>query len=210
MLGLLGGTFDPVHVAHLRLAIEVRERLMLDEVRLMPAPRPRLRDAPQVDAATRLRLLHAAVHGVQGLTVDERELAASGPTRTIDTLRSVRHEEGSRPVCLIIGADAAARLHRWHQWEQLIELAHLIIARRPGAQLPGSGPVAALIERCADTRLSALREQPAGVIHICDIPGLDISATAVRDRLANGRSVEFLVPEGARQILLKEKLYASK
>jgi nicotinate-nucleotide adenylyltransferase len=73
-----------------------------------------------------------------------------------------------------------------------------------------SGPVAALIERCAGAHLSALREQPAGVIHICDIPGLDISATAVRDRLANGRSVEFLVPEGARQILLKEKLYASK
>jgi len=210
MLGLLGGTFDPVHVAHLRLAIEVRERLELDEVRLMPAPRPRLRDAPQVDAPTRLRLLHAAIHGVPGLAIDERELAASGPTRTIDTLRSVRDDESTRPVCLIIGADAAARLDRWHEWERLIELAHLIIARRPGSQLPSNGPVAALIERCADTRVSALGEQPAGVIHICDIPGLDISATAVRERLAHGRSIEFLVPEGARQILMKEKLYAAR
>lgn len=209
MLGLLGGTFDPVHVAHLRLAIEVRERLQLDEVRLMPAPRPRLRDVPQVDAPTRLRLLQAAVNGVPGLAVDERELAASGPTRTVDTLRSVRDDEGERPVCLIIGADAATRLDRWHEWQRLIELAHLIIARRPGAQLPSSGPVATLIERCGDTRLSALSDQPAGVIHICDIPGLDISATAVRDRLAQGRSVEFLVPEKTHQILVKENLYAS-
>lgn len=209
MLGLLGGTFDPVHVAHLRLAIEVRERLMLDEVRLMPAPRPRLRDTPQVDATTRLRLLHAAVDGVAGLSVDERELAASGPTRTVETLRSVRRDEGNRPVCLLIGADAAARLDRWYEWEQLVELAHLVIARRPGAQLPCSGPVAELLERCTDTQLSSLHQQPAGIIHVCEIPGLDISATAVRDRLANGHSIEFLVPEGARQILMKEKLYAS-
>ena len=208
MLGLLGGTFDPVHVAHLRLAIEVRERLSLDEVRLMPAPNPRLRDAPQVDAATRLRLLHAAIRGMQGLAVDERELSTSGPTRTVETLRSLRNDEGSRPLCLIIGADAAARLDRWHEWEQLIELAHLIIARRPGSQLPSRGPVAALIERCGDTRVCALGRQPAGVIHVCDIPGLDISATAVRERLADGRSIEFLVPEGVRQILMKEQLYA--
>ena len=208
MLGLLGGTFDPVHVAHLRLAIEVRERLGLDEVRLVPAPNPRLRAAPRLVARTRLRLLHAAVDGIPGLCVDDRELTVSGPTRTVDTLRSIRNEQSNRPVCLILGVDAAARLDRWHQWERLIELAHLVIARRPGAQLPASGAVAALIERHADTRVSALAERCAGVIHICDIPGLDISATAVRDRLANDRSVEFLVPERVRQILLKERLYA--
>jgi nicotinate-nucleotide adenylyltransferase len=210
MLGLLGGTFDPIHVAHLRLAIEIRERLELDEVRLMPAPNPRLRGSPALDATTRLRLLHAAVDDIPGLSVDDRELAASGPTRTVETLRSVRKEQNERPLCLIIGADAAARLDLWHDWGRLIEFAHLVIACRPGSILPSSGAVATLIERHADTRLAALAERSAGVIHICDIPALDISATAVRDRLANDRSVEFLVPEGVRQILIEEKLYAGK
>ena len=132
MLGLLGGTFDPIHVGHLRLAIEVRERLGLDEVQLMPAPRPRLRGMPEVDADTRLRLLQAAVDGVGGLAVDAREMQADGPTRTVDTLESIRREQGARPVCWIMGADAAGRLDRWHRWERLIELAHLVIARRPG------------------------------------------------------------------------------
>lgn len=207
MLGVLGGTFDPVHVGHLRLAIEVRERVGLEQVRMLPAPRPRLRGVPQVDAATRLRLLAAAVAGVSGLAVDARELDAPGPTRTVDTLTALRAEQGTRPICLILGADAASRLHRWHAWEQLSELAHLIIARRPGARLPRSGPVAALLEARRDDDASALRGRPAGVIHVCDVPGLDVSATAVRERLAHGRSIEFLVPEEVRQMLLNEGLY---
>jgi len=207
MLGVLGGTFDPVHVGHLRLAIEVRERLGLDEVRLMPAPRPRLRGTPQVDPAIRLRLLRAAVAGVEGLAVDPRELDACGPTRTVDTLEGLRAEVGARPVCWIVGADAARRLHRWHRWQQLAVLAHLVIARRPGARLPRSGPVAELIAAHRDDACGALRARPAGVIQVCDIPGLDVSATAVRERLAHGRSVEFLVPEEVRRMMLNEGLY---
>jgi nicotinate-nucleotide adenylyltransferase len=210
MLGLLGGTFDPVHVAHLRLAIEVRERVNLDEVRLIPAPRPRLRDTPQVDAQTRLRLLRAAVHGIQGLAVDDRELASKGPTRTVQTLHSIRQDEGSRPLCLILGADAAARLDRWHEWQQLIGLAHLLIARRPGSHLPDNGPVAELITQHRQTQAEALRSQAAGFVYICDIPALDISATVIRERIANGQSIEFLVPEEVRQILIKENLYATR
>ena len=207
MLGLLGGTFDPIHVGHLRLAIEVRERLSLDQVWLLPAPRPRLRGAPQVDPETRLRLLSAAVEGVPGLAVDGRELDAAGPTRTVDTLDRVRAEQGQRPLCLIIGADAARRLGRWYAWERLTTLAHIVIARRPGARLPRKGPVAEHMAACHDDDPEALRRRPAGVIRVCDIPGLEVSATAIRERLAAGRSVEFLVPEKVRQMLLSEGLY---
>jgi nicotinate-nucleotide adenylyltransferase len=207
MLGLLGGTFDPIHVGHLRLAIEVRERLALDEVWLMPAPRPRLRGTPQVDPETRMRLLRAAIGGVEGLEVDGRELAACGPTRTVDTLVSVRREQGDRPVCLILGADTVRRLDQWHDWDRLVELAHLVIARRPGARLPRKGAVAELIRSHSDERTDALRHRPAGVIRVCDIPGLEISATAIRESLAAGRSIEFLVPEEVRQMLLNEGLY---
>jgi len=208
MLGLLGGTFDPVHVGHLRLAIEVREATGLDEVRLMPAPRPRLRGTPEICAQTRVRLLRAAVAGVPGLAVDTRELEADGPTRTVHTLEGVRREMGARPVCLILGADAAGRLDRWFDWQRLTSLAHLVIARRPGARLPRRGPVAELIEDCQDDDEDALRRRPAGVIRICRIPGLDISATGIRGRLAAGRSIEFLVPEEVRHMLLNEGLYA--
>lgn len=207
MLGILGGTFDPVHVGHLRLAIEVRERVGLDEVRMVPAPRPRLRGVPQVDAATRVRLLAAAVAGVSGLRVDARELDAPGPTRTVDTLGALRAEIGARPMCLILGADAASRLDRWHAWERLIGLAHLVIARRPGARLPRSGAVATLLEERREDDPAALTARPAGVIHVCEIPALDVSATAIRERLAQGRSIEFLVPEEVRQMLLSEGLY---
>jgi len=207
VLGLLGGTFDPVHVGHLRLAIEVRERLALDEVHLVPAPRPRLRSTPQVDPETRLRLLQAAVTGIAGLGVDGRELAAAGPTRTVDTLVSVREEQGDRPICLIIGADAARRLDQWHDWERLIDLAHLIIARRPGARLPRRGAVAELIAARGDDGADALRQRPAGVIRVCEIPGLEISATAIRESLAAGRAIDYLVPEEVRQMLLNEGLY---
>jgi nicotinate-nucleotide adenylyltransferase len=208
MLGLLGGTFDPVHVGHLRLALEVRERLGLDEVRLLPAPRPRLRDAPRVDAATRLRLLRAAVGSVAGLSVDARELDAPGPTRTVDTLEGLRREVGDRPLCWILGADAARGLDRWHAWERLTTLAHLVIARRPGARLPHQGPVAALITQCRDDAPGALSGRPAGVVRVCDIPAMDVSATGLRERLACGRSIDFLVPEEVRRMLLKEGLYA--
>ena len=207
MLGLLGGTFDPVHVGHLRLAIEVRERLAMDEVRLLPAPRPRLRDTPRVDAGTRERLLRAAVRGVDGLSVDARELAMTGPTRTVETLRALRTEVGSRPLCWILGADAVRRLDRWHAWEQLTELAHLVIARRPGARLPRRGAVAELIARLRDDDARSLVGRPAGVIHVCDVPGMDVSATGVRERLARGQSVDFLVPEEVRHMLLNEGLY---
>ena len=208
MLGLLGGTFDPVHVGHLRLALEVREAIGLDEVRLMPAPRPRLRAMPEVCPQTRVRLLRAAVAGVSGLAVDTRELDADGPTRTVHTLANVRRDVGSRPVCLILGADAAGRLDHWYEWQRLTSLAHLVIARRPGARLPRRGPVAELIEACRDEHEGALRQRPAGVIRVCQIPGLDISATGVRERLAAGRSIEFLVPEEVRHMLLNEGLYA--
>lgn len=207
MLGLLGGTFDPIHVGHLRLAIEVRERLALDEVRLVPAPRPRLRGTPQVDPETRVRLIRAAIAGVDGLAVDDRELAAAGPTRTVDTLADVRREQGERPVCLVIGADAARRLDRWHAWERLLTLAHLVIARRPGARLPRRGAVAALIAAHRDDAGDALSRRPAGVIRVCDVPGLDVSATAIRDRLAAGRAIDYLVPEEVRLMLLNEGLY---
>lgn len=203
-IGLLGGTFDPVHNGHLRLALEVREALDLREVRLLPAPSPRLRDAPARGLNTRLQLLHTAVDGIEGLRIDEREAQQSAPTRSIETLASFRDEFPQRSLCLILGADIAARLDHWHDWQHLADYAHLIFARRPGSDLPITGPVHEFIQQRLSNSREQLHTQTAGLVMICDIPGLDIAAREIRARLATGRSIDFLVPEKVKHMLLNE------
>ena len=203
-IGLLGGTFDPVHNGHLRLALEVREYLDLSEVRLLPAPSPRLREAPERALSTRLQLLHTAVDDIEGLRIDEREAQQSGPTRSIETLASFRSEFPQRSLCLILGADIAERLEHWHDWQRLADYAHLIFARRPGSDLPKTGPVHEFIQQRLNNSLEQLHTQSAGLVMVCDIPGLDIAARDIRARLAAGRSIDFLVPEKVKQMLLNE------
>jgi nicotinate-nucleotide adenylyltransferase len=203
-LGILGGTFDPVHNGHLRLAIEMRELLGLSEVKLVPALNPRLRDAPSIDAENRLRMLHAAVAGAGDLQVDDRELQRQGPSYTVDTLRSFREEFVDNPICLIVGMDAFVRFDQWHEWEALPELAHIAVAQRPGTAPPETGAVARLLETRKNDDPATLREDAAGRIIVCGIPGLDISATRIRALLGEGRSVRYLVPAPVHEILQEE------
>ena len=207
LLGLLGGTFDPVHCGHLRMAIETRERYALDEVVLMPAGAPRLREAPVADAALRMRLLQAAVAGVPGLGVDGRELERAGPTSTVDTLRELRDEWPDAHLVLILGADAFSRLARWTAWQLVPELAHLLVVRRPGARLPGRGVLGALLKRCRVDDPALLRSRRAGLLLLADLPLMDISATRVRDLLLAGRNPRFLVPDPVLPLLLGSGAY---
>ena len=206
-IGILGGTFDPVHCGHLRLAIEVRDRLGLDRVLLVPAPNPRLRETPTADVAHRLELLEAAVDGEPGLAVDARELERDGPTYSVETLESLRNEFPEEIIVFILGMDALRRLDRWHRWRELTELAHLVVAERPGDALPDTGPVADLLaqKRCDD---DALMAKPAGCIMICAPPLLDISATRVRQLLAEGRSIRFLVPDKVIEVIERTRCYS--
>lgn len=207
-IGILGGTFDPVHCGHLRLALEMRDALALDSVRLMPAPNPRLRDAPRADAAQRLALLEAAVEDEPGLAVDARELDREGPTYTVETLESLRREFPDEALVFILGMDSFARLDRWHRWRELTGLAHLAVARRPGGVLPGEGPVADLLARCRWEDTATLAETPAGRIAICEPPMLDISATRIRSLVARGRSIRFLVPDKVIELIDRTGCYA--
>ena len=209
-IGILGGTFDPVHCAHLRLALELRAALRLDSVRLMPAPSPRLRRAPEASADVRMRLLEAAVADVPGLEADGRELSRPGPTVTAATLRAMREELPDASLCLILGMDALSRLDAWIDFERIPALAHVVVAERPGApSLPSDGAVADVLRarRCDDP--NAIRAAPAGfVLFVRDVPTLDISATRVRSLRARGESIRFLVPDRVHDIIVKEDLYA--
>ena len=209
-IGILGGTFDPVHCAHLRLALELRATLRLDSVRLMPAPSPRLRGPPEASADVRMRLLEAALADIPGLEVDGRELSLPGPTVTADTLQAMREELPGASLCLILGMDAISRLDAWIDFERIPTLAHIVVAERPGAPaLPREGAVAHILRarRCDDP--DAIRTTPAGFVFLVrDVPTLDISATRVRSLRARGESIRFLVPDQVHDIIVKEDLYA--
>ncbi len=206
-IGILGGTFDPVHCGHLRLALEIREQLSLDAVRLLPAPNPRLREKPRADGSRRLELLAAAVDGVPGLEVDARELDRDGPTYTVETLESLRREFPDQVLVFILGMDSFQSLDRWHRWQELPGLAHLAVAHRPGGALPGPGPIADLLaqRRCDD--VATLAAEPAGRIMICEPPLLDISATRIRALVAEGRSIRFLVPDKVIELINRTRCY---
>lgn len=202
-VGVLGGTFDPVHIGHLRLAIEVRDALGLEEVRLIPSARPPHREPPLASPRQRLAMLRAAVVGDAGLLVDDREVRRPGRSYTVDTLKSLREELGEDTgLVLILGSDAFRQLHTWHQWETIPELAHLAVIVRPGfddedlaSQLP------------PDLKALLWPESGAPRATLVQIPPLQVSATRVRDLLGAGRSVRHLLPEAVLEFVHRNNLY---
>jgi nicotinate-nucleotide adenylyltransferase len=214
VLGLLGGTFDPLHVAHLRLGLEAREALGLGELCFIPAGTPPLRALPQCAAAHRLAMVERALAGMPGFSVDPGEvLAAAGtsaPSYTVATLERQRRQHGpQRPLLLLLGADAFARLESWHRWRELFALAHIGVATRPGHEIQvGAGDTALDAEFNARRGSAAdLAGAPAGRIVPFAITALEISATAVRERLARGLSVRYLVPDPVLDYIETHQLY---
>ncbi|HEY0179514.1 MAG TPA: nicotinate-nucleotide adenylyltransferase [Dokdonella sp.] len=196
-LALFGGTFDPIHNAHLRVAWEAAEFLDA-EVRLLPANVPPHRAQPVASAAQRAALVQAALAGQRRLTLDARELRRDGPSYTVDTLLELRAEVGAaRPLVLLIGADAFAGLPSWHRWKELFELAHVGVLTRPGLgdALPTELRTKIASRRCTDPRF--LREAPAGRVIAIAVTPLEISASAIRELLAQGREPRWLVPDAA-------------
>lgn len=194
-LALLGGTFDPIHNAHLRVAWEAAEFLDAD-VRLLPANVPPHREQPVASAERRTALVRAALAGQERLALDARELRREGPSYTVDTLLELRAEIGEQPsLVLLVGADAFAGLPEWHRWKELFELAHIGVLTRPGHNgvLPTELRTKIASRRCSETRF--VREAPAGRVIAIPVTPLDISATQVRALLAAGREPRYLMPD---------------
>jgi nicotinate-nucleotide adenylyltransferase len=207
VIGILGGTFDPVHFGHLRPALEVHEALQLEELRLVPSNVPPHRPGPQASPTQRLAMLRAAVGDTPDFIIDERELEREGPSYTIDTLVSLRHELGSVGLCLLIGMDAFLGLPDWHRWRELIEYCHMVVMTRPGAEPPVSGVLAEFVERHRTGDSAVLASRPAGHVLFQPVTRLEISATQIRQLLGGGGSVRFLLPDAVREIIQRERLY---
>jgi nicotinate-nucleotide adenylyltransferase len=210
MIGILGGTFDPVHFGHLRPALEVREALALDEIRLIPCHIPPHRPQPHATAGQRVAMLEAAVRAHPAFRIDTRELQRDGPSYTFDTLASLREELGDAGLCLLVGMDAFGGLTTWHRWDELIGLCHLVVMTRPGADVPAGGELAGFIRRHRVTEPAGLRRQPAGLLLFQPVTALAISASRLRELLAAGLSPAFLMPEAVIEIINREGLYRGR
>ena len=217
MIGVFGGTFDPIHLGHLRTALELYETLQLKEVRLFPCAIPPHREQPIASAEQRLSMVRIAVRGQPGLLVDDRELYREGPSYTVNTLRSLREEFPHTPLCLILGADAFLGLDTWHCWRDLPDLAHLVVVHRPGWELPHSkdknqrpavsnNVTALLMERKLQDALQLAR-QIAGNILFCEVTQMDISSSGIRQLITSGRSPRYLLPDDVLDYMKKEAIY---
>jgi nicotinate-nucleotide adenylyltransferase len=207
MIGILGGTFDPVHFGHLRPALDVHEALRFEELRLIPSSVPPHRPGPQASPTQRLAMLRAAVGDTPQFIIDERELERDGPSYTIDTLVSLRRELGPPGLCLLIGMDAFLGLPEWHRWRELIEHCHMVVMTRPGAAPPRAGELAAFVDRHRVSEAAGLAARSAGHVYFQPVTQLEISATQIRKRLAAGGSARYLMPLAAIDIIEREGLY---
>ncbi len=213
LLGLLGGTFDPVHFGHLRTAEEIKASLSMDEMRLLPCYQPPHRDEPVSDAQDRLRMLQLALSETQGLTVDDREFGREGPSYTIDTLEALREELGNDvAICLVIGMDAFHTLYTWHRWRELMACCHIIVMTRPGwvdwrAQ-PADARLQALLSVHQADDPAQLRQSAQGIIYCQEVTALDISASKIRQSIAEGHSAGTLTPDSVLQYILQRGLYS--
>jgi len=206
-IGILGGTFNPIHHGHLRLALELYERLDLAEVRLIPSARPPHREPPSINAEMRLAMVKLATKDATGLYVDDRELLRGGPSYMVDTLESLRQEYPHTPLFLILGMDAFMTLPHWHQWQRFITLAHLLVVRRPGKILPMVHIMRDFLNTYQVRSVKELLHQPAGHVLVQEIPALTISATQIRGLIANGKNPHYLLPESVLNFIHTHHLY---
>lgn len=211
-IALLGGTFDPVHNGHLQSALELKQRLALDELRLMPCHLPPHRQSPGCDSWQRLAMVKLALADT-ALLVDDRELQREGVSYTVETLEQLRlqlnEQELDKQVALIwvMGSDAFSYLESWHRWQELTNFAHIVVIARPGEQRPLSASLSAFVERHRAMSATVLQQQPAGFIWFETLTPYAISATEIRQKLAEGAAVEDYLPAAVLNYIYSHQLY---
>jgi nicotinate-nucleotide adenylyltransferase len=207
-IGIFGGTFDPVHYGHLRTAFELWQLLRLAEVRFLPSGNPPHREQPLASADLRLRMVRAAVAGEPAFTVDDREIRRSGVSYSVDTLAELRAEYPRRSLCLLLGMDAFLGLPHWHRWRELLELAHVVVAHRPGWKAPTLGPLGEVMVDRGTGSIRELHERTAGRVYVHAVTQLEISSTELRQLIVAGQDPRYLVPDDVRRMLLDSECYS--
>ncbi|MFA3760178.1 nicotinate-nucleotide adenylyltransferase [Yersinia sp. 2544 StPb PI] len=206
---LFGGTFDPIHYGHLTPVEALAQQVGLQHIILLPNNVPPHRPQPEANAQQRLKMVELAVAGNPLFSVDSRELLRDTPSFTIDTLESLRKERGAElPLAFIIGQDSLLSLHKWHRWQSILDVCHLLVCARPGYSQTLETPE---LQQWLDERRvldpQALNLQPQGLIYLADTPLLNISATDIRHRRHNGESCDDLLPRAVQRYIELQGLY---
>ena len=220
MIGILGGTFNPIHFGHLRPALELVESLRLEHLHLIPCGMPPHREAPHVGAQQRLAMVEAAAAGEPAFVVDDRELRRDGLSYSLDTVQSLREEFPQQSIALIIGADAFRGFDTWYEWRAILDVAHVVVMQRPEllanlAQAPSpvktDHPLSNVLQEFVSARLvdsvEALHAADHGCILNQNVTQLDISSTQIRHLIASGRSARYLMPDSVWQHIHEQGYY---
>jgi len=208
-IGILGGSFDPVHYGHLRPAQDVLRALQLSEVRLIPVAQSPHRSPPQASAEHRWHMLELAISDFPNMCLDDRELRRGGLSYTVPTLESLRAQYGQRPLCLLMGQDAFNGIELWHQWQRLPDLAHLVVMTRPGTSTPHVDQPGWMRD-CLTRDAVELNRSSAGKLYFQTVSSQDISSTRIRESLARGDSIDGLVPPNVREYLSTHRIYQDR
>jgi len=214
LIGVYGGTFDPVHYGHLRVAEELVETVGLDRLYFMPAGEPRLRDVPAASAYHRAQMMVLATKDNQHFFLDEREIERSGESNTVESLHEYREQHGEHiALCFIIGADAFCKIHQWYHWRELFQLCHLIVVERPNCQrVADRCDLPSELQSACEFRWTSnphdLKRRLNGMIYIAPTTLLDISATQIRDHVTANESIRYLLPDNVSDYIKTHHLYS--
>jgi nicotinate-nucleotide adenylyltransferase len=206
-IGLFGGTFDPIHYGHLRTSFELWQALRLAEVRFLPTGNPSHRESPLATPELRLEMVRAAVAGNSAFVVDDREMRRTGVSYSVDTLLDLRRDFPDRSLCLLLGMDAFLGMPGWHRWREIFDLAHIVVAHRPGWKAPITGPLGEIMVDRGTGSVRDLHAAAAGRIYVHAVTQLEISSTELRQLILSGRDLRYLIPDAVREIIKRTQCY---
>lgn len=211
MIGIFGGTFDPIHFGHLRPALDILESLDLEQVRFIPCGQPAHRESPILSGDARLAMVQAAISAEPRFCADDREIMRPGPSYMVDTLQSLKQEFPDKTLCLVLGRDAFLHLPGWHQWKTLFDLAHIVVMTRPQrTAIQTSAVLQQELQARQVASVQALQQQSNGKIYFCEVAQLEISATKIRQMVRQGHNPAYLVPEKVLQLIQDRGLYSKE
>jgi len=208
MIGILGGTFDPVHYGHLRTALDVQQTLSLDEVRFIPCGEPAHRNKPIAEPLQRLAMVRAAIAGQDKFVADDREIRRGGSSYMVDTLVSLKKDFSNKSLCLILGTDAFNGLAQWHRWQEIFNLANIVVMQRSAMhdQIElNKSLLLQLKERIIDA--DNLKTKSNGAVCFVAVTQLDISATKIRQQWQQNIDNQFLLPDSVLTLIQQQNIY---
>jgi len=206
-VGIMGGTFDPVHFGHLRSALDIAQDLNLANVYLMPNSVPPHKKQPSANNVQRLKMLRLATADCPNIEIDTRELNTEGKSYSVLALQALRQELPDTPLCFLMGMDSLLSLPKWHRWQELLSLCHIVVSQRPGWPLPQTGEIAELVAKHRCHHSDQLQQQLYGHIMIHEAYPLAISSSQIKQLIGANKSPQYLLPQDVISYINQQQLY---